>query len=103
MMADVPKSKAVITNPTHYAVALRYVAGEIAAPKVLAKGADEVARRIRELAAENRVPIVENPPLARALHAACELGDTIPPAHYQAVAEIGGYLLRLGAAQRAPA
>jgi flagellar biosynthetic protein FlhB len=103
MMADVPKSTVVITNPTHYAVALRYVAGETAAPRLLAKGVDEVARRIRELATEHRIPIVENPPLARALHAGCELGDFIPPAHYQAVAEIVGYVLRLEAAQRPPA
>lgn len=102
MMADVPKSTVVITNPTHYAIALRYVAGETAAPRLLAKGVDEVARRIRALAAEHRIPIVENPPLARALHAACEIGDMIPPAHYQAVAEIVGYVLRLEAAQRPP-
>ena len=103
MMADVPKSTVVITNPTHYAVALRYVAGETTAPKLLAKGMDEVARRIRELATEHRIPVVENPPLARALHAACDLGDFIPPVHYQAVAEIVGYVLRLEAAQRSPA
>ena len=102
-MADVPKSTVVITNPTHYAVALRYVAGETAAPKLLAKGVDDVARRIRELAAEHRIPIVENPPLARALHAGCELGDFIPPANYQAVAEIVGYVLRLEATQHPPA
>ena len=103
MMADVPKSTVVITNPTHYAVALRYVAGETAAPKLLAKGVDDVARRIRELAAEHRIPIVENPPLARALHAGCELGDFISPVHYQAVAEIVGYVLRLDTAERPPA
>jgi flagellar biosynthetic protein FlhB len=103
MMADVPKSTVVITNPTHYAVALRYVAGETAAPKLLAKGVDEVARGIRELATEHRIPIVKNPPLARALHAGCEIGDFIPPAHYQAVAEIVGYVLRLEATQRPPA
>jgi flagellar biosynthesis protein FlhB len=95
MMADVPRSTVVITNPTHYAVALRYVQGETAAPQVLAKGVDEVARRIREVAAEHRVPVVENAPLARALHAQCEIGAMIPPAHYQAVAEIVGYVLRL--------
>ena len=100
MMAVVPKSTVVITNPTHYAVALRYVAGETPAPKVMAKGMDEVARRIRELAAEHQVPIVENPPLARALHAACEIGSTIPPAYYQAVAEIVGYVMRLSAGKR---
>ncbi len=62
---------------------------------MLAKGVDEVARRIRELAAEHRVPVIENPPLARALHAQCEIGAVIPPAHYQAVAEVVGYVLRL--------
>ena len=100
MMADVPKSTVVITNPTHYAVALRYVAGETPAPQVMAKGVDDVARRIRELATEHQVPVVENPPLARALHAACEIGSTIPPAYYQAVDEIVGYVMRLSAAKR---
>ena len=100
MMADVPKSTVIITNPTHYAVALRYVAGETPAPQVMAKGVDDVARRIRALAAEHQVPIVENPPLARALHGACEIGSTIPPAYYQAVAEIVGYVMRLSANKR---
>lgn len=95
MMADVPKATVIITNPTHFAVALRYVAGETAAPKVLAKGTDAVALRIRAVAAEHGVPVVENPPLARALHATCEIGDLIPPAHYQAVAEVVSYVLRL--------
>lgn len=95
MMADVPKATVVVTNPTHFAVALRYVAGETAAPEVVAKGTDAVALRIREVAGEHKVPIVENPPLARALHAGCEIGATIPPAHYQAVAEIIGYVLKL--------
>jgi flagellar biosynthetic protein FlhB len=100
MMANVPKSTVVITNPTHFAVALRYVAGETSAPKILAKGTDEIARRIREVAREHKVPIVESPPLARALHAGCDVGDLIPAAHYQAVAEVIGYVLRLGGQQR---
>jgi flagellar biosynthetic protein FlhB len=95
MMADVPRATVVITNPTHVAVALRYVGGETAAPEVLAKGIDAVALRIRGVAAASGIPIVENPPLARALHAACDIGDVIPPAHYQAVAEVISYVLRL--------
>lgn len=95
MMADVPKSTVVITNPTHFAVALRYAEGETPAPKVMAKGADAVALKIREIAKAHNIPVIENPPLARALHAACETGDLIPPAHYQAVAEIIGYVLHL--------
>lgn len=95
MMADVPKSTVVITNPTHFAVALRYVQGEDAAPQVMAKGSDAVAARIREVAREAGVPIVENPPLARALFASVEIGSAIPPAHYQAVAEVIGFVLRL--------
>ena len=96
MIADVPRATVVVTNPTHYAVALRYVAGETGAPEVLAKGLDSLALRIRKMATENGVPVVENAPLARALHAACEVGDQIPPTHYQAVAEIIAYVLRLG-------
>ena len=76
MMADVPRATVVVTNPTHYAVALRYQPGETPAPEVLAKGLDGLALRIRRLAAENGIPVIENPPLARALHAACEPGDT---------------------------
>lgn len=100
MMADVPKATVIVTNPTHYAVALRYVAGETPAPKVLAKGTDAVALRIRAVAEAHRIPVVENPPLARALHAACEFGELIPPAHYQAVAEVISYVLRLNERQR---
>ena len=96
MIADVPRSTVVIANPTHFAVALRYVAGETAAPEVMAKGVDTLALKIREIAAKNGVPVVENPPLARLLHAACDVGQQIPPAHYQAVAEIISYVLRLG-------
>jgi flagellar biosynthetic protein FlhB len=96
MMADVPRATVVVTKPTHYAVALRYVAGETVAPEVLAKGVDSLALRIRKIAAENGVPVIENAPLARALHAACDVGNAIPVAHYQAVAEIIAYVLRLG-------
>lgn len=96
MIADVPKSTVVIANPTHVAVALRYVAGTTAAPEVMAKGVDALALKIREIATQNGIPVIENPPLARALHAACEIGQMIPPAHYQAVAEIISYVLRLG-------
>ena len=95
MMAEVPKATVVVTNPTHVAVALRYDAVARTAPTVVAKGADLVARRIRETAAAHAVPIVEIPPLARALHAAVEIGQTIPEAHYQAVAQVIGHILRL--------
>jgi len=95
MMAAVPKASVVITNPTHYAVALQYELGAAGAPKVVAKGADLVAQRIREIAEEHDVPIVENPPLARALYAHVELDREIPPEHYKAVAEIISYVFRL--------
>lgn len=95
MMAAVPKSTVVITNPTHYAVALKFEIDKMNAPILVAKGMDEVAKRIRQLAFENQVPILENPPLARALHKDVELDAEIPTEHYQAVAEIIGYILRL--------
>ncbi|MFO1035766.1 MAG: flagellar biosynthesis protein FlhB [Geminicoccaceae bacterium] len=95
MMADVPKATLVVTNPTHFAVALRYVAGETPAPKVMAKGTDAVALTIRTLAREHSIPVIESPPLARALHATAEVGDYIPTKYYQAVAEIIGYVMRL--------
>lgn len=95
MMADVPKASVVITNPTHYAVALRYEHGQMGAPLVVAKGTDAVAQRIREVAAEAGVPLVENRPLARALYAGAEIGRPIPVEHYAAVAEVIGYVLRL--------
>ena len=95
MMAAVPQADVVVTNPTHFAVALAYTHGEMAAPTVVAKGIDEVARRIREVAEANDVPLVENPPLARALHASVELDQEIPAEHYKAVAEIIGYVMRL--------
>lgn len=95
MMAAVPDATVVITNPTHYAVALKYEQGVTAAPICVAKGADAVALRIRELAKENDVPIVEDPPLARALHATVEIDETIPAEHYKAVAKVIGYVLTL--------
>jgi flagellar biosynthetic protein FlhB len=94
MMANVPKASVIITNPTHYAVALQYERG-MAAPVCLAKGLDALALKIREIAGEHRIPIVENPPLARALHATVEIDQPIPPDHYKAVAEVIGYVLRL--------
>lgn len=95
MMAAVPDASVVITNPTHYAVALTYDMDAMAAPKVVAKGVDHVAFRIRDVAKANDVPIVENPPLARALHAAVELDEEIPAEHYKAVAEVIGFVMRL--------
>ncbi|HFQ14878.1 MAG TPA: flagellar biosynthesis protein FlhB, partial [Rhodobacteraceae bacterium] len=94
MMAAVPDATVVITNPTHYAVALKYEKG-MPAPLCVAKGTDAVALRIRSLAKENKVPVVENPPLARALHASIEIDETVPPEHYKAVAEVIGYVLQL--------
>ncbi len=95
MMTAVPKADVVITNPTHYAVALEYKMENMPAPKLVAKGTDAVALRIRDIAEENEVPVVENPPLARALYAAVELDEEIPEEHYKAVAEVIGYVMRL--------
>jgi flagellar biosynthetic protein FlhB len=94
MMAAVPDATVVITNPTHFAVALKYDKS-MAAPKCVAKGADAVALRIRELAKDNDVPIVENPPLARALFASVEIDETIPADHFKAVAEVIGFVMGL--------
>ena len=94
MMAAVPKASVIITNPTHYAIALQYERG-MDAPVCLAKGTDLVALKIRELATLHSIPIVENPPLARALHATVEIDDEIPTEHYKAVAEIIGYVMKL--------
>ncbi len=93
MMAAVPEASVVITNPTHYAVALKYEKG-MAAPVCLAKGVDALALKIRELATEHDVPLIENPPLARALHATVEIDDEISPEHYKAVAEVIGFVMR---------
>jgi flagellar biosynthetic protein FlhB len=95
MMAAVPEASVVIANPTHFAVALKYELDEMPAPVCVAKGADNVALRIREVAEENGVPVMENPPLAQALYAGVEIGEDIPPEHFKAVAEIIGYVLRL--------
>ncbi|MEO5337147.1 MAG: flagellar biosynthesis protein FlhB [Magnetospirillum sp. WYHS-4] len=95
MMQAVPRASVVITNPTHYAVALHYEMEAMGAPRLVAKGVDHIALRIREVAEENDVPIVENPPLARALYATVELDQEIPPEHYKAVAEVIGYVMRL--------
>lgn len=94
MMAAVPKAAVIITNPTHYAIALQYDRG-MEAPVCVAKGVDAVALKIREVAGEHSIPIVENPPLARALHATVEIDQEIPPEHYKAVAEIIGYVMKL--------
>lgn len=95
MIAAVTKADLVITNPTHYAVALKYDMDSMSAPILVAKGVDDLAARIREAADENEVPIVENPPLARALYAAVELDESIPERLYHAVAEVIGYVFRL--------
>jgi len=97
MMAAVPEASVVITNPTHYAVALKYERG-MNAPICVAKGVDLIARKIREVAGDHHIPIVETPPLARALHATVEIDQEIPAEHYQAVAEVIGYVMRLNRA-----
>ncbi|TVQ36127.1 MAG: flagellar biosynthesis protein FlhB [Geminicoccaceae bacterium] len=94
MMAAVPEATVVITNPTHFAVALRYEPGKTSAPEVVAKGADAVAFRIRAVAREHDVPIIENRPLARALFADVDIGQTIPERHFAAVAEVIGFVFR---------
>ena len=94
MMAEVPKASVVITNPTHYAIALRYERG-MEAPICVAKGIDTLALRIREVAGKHSIPVVENPPLARALHATVEIDQEVPPEHYKAVAEIISYVMKL--------
>ena len=94
MMAAVPKASVVITNPTHFAVALKYERG-MNAPVCLAKGVDLIAQKIREIAEQHSIPAVENPPLARALHGTLEIDQEILPEHYRAVAEIISYIMRL--------
>jgi flagellar biosynthetic protein FlhB len=102
MMSAVPKASVVITNPTHFAVALKYERG-MNAPVCVAKGADLIARKIREVAEAHDVPVVENPPLARALHGTVEVDQEIPQEHYRAVAEIIGYVMRLRRSVLGPA
>jgi flagellar biosynthetic protein FlhB len=101
MMKDVPKADVVITNPTHYAVALKYDSATMMAPVVLAKGKQLVAKRIRQIARENRVPVVENPPVARALYASAKIGDAVPVELYRAVAEILAFVYRVHRRARA--
>ncbi len=95
MMASVPKADVVVTNPTHYAVALQYDPKGMAAPKVVAKGINLIANRIREVAEANDVPLVSNPPLARALYDTVEVDDIIAPEHYRAVAEVISFVYKL--------
>ena len=95
MMQDVATATAVIVNPTHYAVAIRYEMDSMASPMVVAKGRNHVALRIRQRAVENNVPIVENPPLARAMYAGAKVGQAIPVEFYRAVAEILAYIYRI--------
>lgn len=95
MMADVPKADVIVTNPTHYSVALQYDERKMSAPKVVAKGAGEVALRIRELGKEHRIPVLEAPPLARALYRHSEIGQHIPGTLYAAVAEVLAWVWQL--------
>ena len=95
MIAAVPKATVVITNPTHFAVALLYESGKTQAPVCVAKGADAFALRIREMAKKHNVPVIENPPLARALYATVEVDDPIPSEHYKAVAQVISYVMKL--------
>jgi len=95
MMAAVPTADVVVTNPTHYAVAMKYDPEGMNAPRVVAKGIDQVALNIRTVAEAHQVPLVENPPLARALYATVELEQEVPPEHYRAVAEIISYVFKL--------
>ena len=95
MMQDVPKADVVITNPTHYAVALKYEIGSKYAPKVLAKGVDEIAQRIKEIAVKHGVPLHEDVELARALYKFCEVGEEIPTKLFKAVAQVLAYIYNL--------
>jgi flagellar biosynthetic protein FlhB len=97
MMAEVPKADVVVTNPTHFAVALKYEAARMSAPRVVAKGRGLLAQRIREIAGESGVPTLEAPPLARALYRHADLGEQVPAALYTAVAEVMAYVYQLHA------
>jgi flagellar biosynthetic protein FlhB len=101
MIADVPRATLVIANPTHYAIALRYVRSETTAPVVVAKGQDLVALQIRRIAVEHDVPIVPDPPLARSLHNSVELGQMIPAELYAAVAQVLAFVYRMAGRRRA--
>jgi flagellar biosynthetic protein FlhB len=95
MMKDVPKATAVVVNPTHFAVAIRYQLDSMAAPLVIAKGKNYLALRIKAKAMEHEIPIIENPPLAQALYKSVDVGQEIPPHLYRAVAEILAYIFKL--------
>ena len=95
MMNDVPKADVVITNPTHFAVALKYEMNKDNAPKVLAKGMNELAQRIKKIAVENDIPLYEDRELARALYKVCEVGDLIPAKLFKAVAQILAYIYQM--------
>ncbi|MCU5773350.1 flagellar biosynthesis protein FlhB [Erwiniaceae bacterium BAC15a-03b] len=95
MMADIPKADVIVTNPTHYSVALQYDEKKMSAPRVVAKGAGEIALRIREIGKEHRIPVLEAPPLARALYRHSEIGQHIPGALYGAVAEVLAWVWQL--------
>ena len=94
MMAAVPKADVIVTNPTHFSIALKYERG-MNAPVVLAKGVDDMAFRIREVAKDNKIPLVENPPLARALYAIVDIDEEVPEEHYKAVADVISYVMKL--------
>ncbi len=95
MAIDVPKADVVVTNPTEYSVALKYDEATMRAPRMVAKGKDLMALRIRQIAGQHGIPIVQRPPLARGLYAGCEVGDEIPPEYYRAVAEVLAYVYQL--------
>ncbi len=103
MMSEVPKADVVVTNPTHFAVALKYDSNKMGAPQVVAKGMNLVAEKIRDLARENQVPVLELPPLARALHRHVEVGAAIPATLYTAVAEVMAYVYQLNQYLQGPA
>jgi flagellar biosynthetic protein FlhB len=95
MVADVPKADVVVTNPTHYSIALKYDSDKMSAPKVVAKGQDNIALKIREIAKEHDIPLVENKPLARALFDNVDVGEEVPVEHYEAVAAVISYVYKL--------
>lgn len=95
MMAAVPKADVIITNPSHYAIALKYDGNKMNAPEMVAKGTDLIAQKIKELAQKHEIPIIENPPLARGLYASIEIGMEVPPEFYKAVAEIIAFVFKL--------
>ena len=103
MTVEVAKADVIITNPTHLAIALRYRVGEMHAPRVLGKGAGYIAEKIREIARQQSIPIVENKPLARLLYSQAEVGREVPETLYRAVAEVLAYVYRLRRGNRAPA